>query len=135
MDRDWRAQFKRVVGDRMRRCRLASKLSRAAVARALQISKNQYIGYERGVNHPSSEILMRLATVLDLPPGQFSKGMATLVAAMGFTDTEQELYKNEPAAASRSRANLAIAEISDSGTLSALAYLTEFLAQLDRQTL
>jgi transcriptional regulator with XRE-family HTH domain len=102
------------------------------VARAIQVSKTQYISYERGLNHPSSEILMRLATFLDLPPGEFSKGIAMLVAAMGFTDTEQELYKNEPAAASRSRAKLAIAEIKDPGTLSTLAYLTEFLAQLDR---
>ncbi|AZO79968.1 MULTISPECIES: helix-turn-helix transcriptional regulator [unclassified Bosea (in: a-proteobacteria)] len=133
MDRDWRAQFKRVVGDRMRRFRLASRLSRTLVAQALNVSETQYTSYERGVSHASSALLMKLASFLDIPPRELSRGMAALVAVAGFTDVEQERYKEEPAAASRSRVKQATANIKDQGTLSALAYLTEFLAELDGQ--
>lgn len=133
MDRDWRAQFKRVVGDRMRRVRLASRLSRTVVAQALKVSEKQYTSYERGVSHANSAILMQLASFLDITPREFSRGMAALITAAGFTDVEQELYKDEPAAASRSRVKQATARIKDQGTLSALAYLTELLAELDGQ--
>lgn len=133
MVRDWRAQFKRVVGDRMRRLRLASRLSRAAVAQALNLSEKQYTSYERGLSHASSAILMQLASFLDIAPRELSRGLAALVTAAGFTDIEQELYKDEPATASRSRVKQATARIKDQGTLNALAYFTELLAELDDQ--
>lgn len=135
MDRDWGSQFRRVVGDGMRRCRLASRLSREAVAQALSVSKHQYIHFERGLSHPSSETLLRLASFLDVPPREFNRGMAALVraASRNLDDVEQTLYGSEPAAASRLRVSRAATEIKDPKTLSTLACLTEFLAELDRR--
>ncbi|MCP4561683.1 MAG: helix-turn-helix transcriptional regulator [Bosea sp.] len=133
MDRDWRADFKRIVGDRMRRLRLASRLKRAEVARALHVSEEQYVSYERGRSHASSQLLMQLAGFLDFPARELSRGMATLVRSAELSDVEQKLYRTEPAAASRVRVRTATEKIKDQGTLSTLACLTEFLAELDGQ--
>lgn len=76
---------------------------------------------------------MQLASFLDIAPRELSRGRAALVTAAGFTDIEQELHKDEPATASRSRVKQATAKIKDQGTLSALAYIAELLAELDDQ--
>ncbi|HEV2510207.1 helix-turn-helix transcriptional regulator [Bosea sp. (in: a-proteobacteria)] len=131
MDRDWRAEFKRIVGDRMRRLRLVSRLKRAEVARALHVSEEQYLSYERGLSHASSQFLMQFSSFLGTSPRELGKGMAALVTSAGLADVEQKLYRIEPAAASRSRVNKATEKIRDQGTLSALACLTEFFAELD----
>jgi transcriptional regulator with XRE-family HTH domain len=133
MDRNWRADFKRIVGDRMRRLRLASRLKRAEVAQALHVSKEQYVSYERGQSHASSQFLLQFSALLGISPRELAKGMASLVASAGLADVEQKLYRTEPAAASRSRVNKATEKIRDQGTLSTLACLTEFLAELDDQ--
>ncbi len=133
MDRDWRAEFKRIVGDRMRRLRLASRLKRAEVARALDVSQEQYVSYERGLSHASSQFLMQFSSLLDTSPRELGRGMAALVTSAGLADVEQKLYRTEPAAASRLRVNKATERIKDQGTLSALACVTEFLAELDEQ--
>ena len=131
MDRDWRAGFTRIIGDRMRRLRLASRLKRAEVARALGVSEAEYVDYERGLRHASSQILMRFSGLLDIPPRELGRGMAALVSSAGLADVEQQRYRTEPVAASRLRVNKAAARIRDQGTLSALACLTEFFAELD----
>lgn len=133
MDHDWGAQFRGVIGNGMRRCRLVSRLSRAEVAQALTISEKQYVRYERGLSHPSSKVLMQLTTFLDIRPHEISKGMSALIRAQGLSDTEQERYDDEPAMASRLRVQEATTEITNPRTLSALACLTEFLAELDGQ--
>jgi transcriptional regulator with XRE-family HTH domain len=133
MDRNWRAEFRRIVGDRMRRLRLASRLKRDEVARALDISEQQYIGYERGLSHASSQLLMQLSSFLDTSPRELTRGVASLIASAGLADVEQKLYRTEPAAASRLRVRKATEKIGDQGTLSALVCLTEFLAELDAQ--
>ncbi len=133
MDRDWRAEFKRIVGDRMRRLRLASRLKRAEVAKALHISEEQYVSYERGLSHASSQVLMQFSRLLGTSPRELGRGMAALVASVGLSDVEQRRYRTEPAAASRLRVNKATEKITDQGTLSTLVCLTEFFAELDGQ--
>lgn len=97
MDRDWRAEVKRIVGDRMRRLRPASRLQRAEVARALHVGEEQYVSYERGLSHASSQILMQFSSLLGTSPRELGKGMAALVPSAGLADVEQKLYRTERA--------------------------------------
>lgn len=63
------------VGARVRSCRESHGLSQDALARQLGISFQQLQKYEKGTNRISVSRLQMIARVLDVPIGQFFKGI------------------------------------------------------------
>lgn len=63
------------VGARVRSCRESRRLSQEALARQLGISFQQLQKYEKGTNRISVSRLQVIARVLDIPIGQFFKGL------------------------------------------------------------
>lgn len=129
MDRSWIEQVNRIVGRRMRRCRLVLGLGRGEVALALGLSERQYILYENGSKRQSSETLKRFASILGLRQGTLTTGMARPLEAAGFEDAEQERYKTAPAAALRARIVQAADDIDDPEKLAFVAQLAELFGK------
>lgn len=129
MERSWIEQINRIVGRRMRRCRLALGLGRGEVALALGLSEEQYILYENGSKRQSSETLKRFASILGLRQGTLTTGMARPIEAVGFKDAEQERYKIAPAAALRARIVQAADDIHDPEKLAFVAQLAELFGK------
>lgn len=129
MDRSWIEQVNRIVGRRMRRCRLALGLGRGEVARALGLSEEQYRLYESGSQRQSSETLKRFAGILGLRQGTLTTGMARPMEAAGFKDAEQERYKTRPAAALRARIAQAANDIDDPEKLTFVVLLAELFGK------
>lgn len=129
MDRSWIEQVNRIVGRRMRRCRLALGIGRVEIARALGLSLEQYTVYESGSQRQSSETLKRFANLLGLRPGTLTIGMARPIEAAGFKDAEQERYKTAPAAALRARIAQAADNIDDPEKLTFVVQLAELFGK------
>ena len=129
MDRNWIEQVNRIVGRRMRRCRLAFGLGRGEMARALGLSAEQYALYESGSQRQSSETLKRFAGILGLRQGTLTTGMGRPIEAAGFKDAEQERYRTGPAAALRARIVQAADGIDDPEKLVFVAQLAEFFGK------
>lgn len=129
MDRGWIEQVNRIVGRRMRRCRLMLGLGRGEVAFALGLSEEQYILYESGSKRQSSEVLKRFASILSLRHGTLTAGIARPIEAAGFKDAEQERYKIAPAAALRARIVQAADDIDDPEKLTFVAQLAELFGK------
>ncbi|MGX1789369.1 helix-turn-helix domain-containing protein [Bosea sp. NPDC055332] len=129
MDRSWIEQVNRIVGRRMRRCRLVLGLGRGEVALALGLSEKQYILYENGSKRQSSETLRRFASILGLRQGTLTTRMARPIEAAGFKDAEQERYKIAPAAALRARIVQAADDIDDPEKLTFVAQLAELFGK------
>lgn len=129
MDRSWIEQVNRIVGRRMRRCRLALGLGRGEVALALGLSEEQYMLYESGSKRQSSETLKRFASILGLRQGTLTTGIARPIEAAGFKDAEQERYKTGPAVALRARIAQAANDIDDPEKLTFVAQLAELFGK------
>ncbi|MBR3190966.1 helix-turn-helix transcriptional regulator [Bosea sp. (in: a-proteobacteria)] len=129
MDRSWIEQVNRIVGRRMRRCRLVLGLGRGEVALALGLSEEQYSLYENGSKRQNSETLKRFASILGLRQGTLTAGMARPIEAAGFKDAEQERYKIAPAAALRARIIQAADDIEDPEKLTFVAQLAELFGK------
>ncbi|CAN7682176.1 helix-turn-helix transcriptional regulator [Bosea sp. LjRoot90] len=129
---DWRGLFNRRIGDRLRRRRVALRLSRANVAKAIQVDKHEYTDYERGLRRPHAAVLKRLLQLLQISAKNLFADIPPAIEASGFTDTEQKRYKILPAVAIRSQINQNVSEIGDPETLDAIAQLTAFLAKRDK---
>lgn len=129
MDRSWIEQVNRIVGRRMRRCRLVFGLGRRDVARALGMSEEQYILYESGSKRQSSETLKNFASILGLRQGTLTSGMARPIEAAGFKDAEQERYKLGPAGALRARIVQAANDIDDPEKLTFVVQLAELFGK------
>lgn len=132
MERDWRGLFNRKIGSRLRRRRVARRLSRAAVAETIKVDKQEYAEYERGLKRPHAAILKRLLQLLQLSIKDLFSDIPPAIAASGFTDTEQKRYKSPPAVAIRSQIGQNVGEIRDPETLGVIEQLTAVLAKRDK---
>lgn len=132
MERDWRAQFNRRIGSRLRRRRIALRLRRVDVAKAIEVDKREYADYERGLRRPHAATLKLLVQLLRTSVKDLFGGISPAIEASGFTDTEQNRYRILPAVAMRSQINQNVEEIRDPETLDAIAQLIAFLAKRDK---
>jgi transcriptional regulator with XRE-family HTH domain len=80
------------VGDRIRRMRLARKLTQAQVAKAIGITQGSFTQLETGISKaPAASTLTRLARFFEVDPEWLMTGRGTQHPVSALTDAESEL--------------------------------------------